>query len=79
MSPNVVEGRLVSPTQIELVHPVHCSEPAVEIEIRPRQATRHAALLALLDRMARRPARGRTWEDIRQQTEEERESWEHRR
>jgi hypothetical protein len=79
MSPIVVEGRFVSPTQIELAHPVQCSEAAVEIEIRPRQAARHAALVALLERMAQRPSRGRSWEDIRQQIEQERKSWEDRR
>lgn len=79
MSPIVVEGRLISPTQIELAHPVHVSDSSVEVEIRPRQEARREALLALLQRMAARPARGRTMEDIQRQIEEERYSWEHRR
>jgi hypothetical protein len=78
----VVEGRFISPTQIELSHPVQISEPTVEIEIRPRsidKEKRRQDMLALLQRMAATPNRGRTLEDINQQIEEERASWDDRR
>jgi hypothetical protein len=79
MSSIVVEGRLISPTQIELAQPVVVSEPSVEVEIRPRPADRREALLALLKRMMARPSRGRSYEDINRQIADERASWEHRR
>jgi hypothetical protein len=79
MSPIVVEGRFVSPTQIELAQPVVVADADVEVEIRPRAAARREALIELLQRMAARPSRGRSKEDIDRQIEEERASWEHRR
>jgi hypothetical protein len=79
MSPIVVQGRLISPTQIELAQPVVVSDPSIEIEIRPRQEQRRGALAGLLARMAARPARGRSKEEIDRQIDDERSSWEHRR
>ena len=79
MAPIVVEGLFVSPTQIELAHPVDVLEPAVEVEIRSRPEARRQAALKLLERMAAQPARGRTREDIQRQIDEERASWDDRR
>ena len=79
MSPIVVDGRLISPTQIELDQPVVVADAAVEVQIRPRSAARREALLALLQRMAARPGGGRSKEDIDRQIQEERDSWESRR
>jgi hypothetical protein len=79
MSPIVVEGRLISPTQIELSKPVAVADAAVEVEIRPRPAARREALIALLQRMAALPPGNRSKEDIDRQIQEERDSWESRR
>ena len=79
MSSIVVEGRLISPTQIELVSPVVVTDPAVEVQIRPRQLPSREATAALLKRMMERPSRGRTQEDILRQIADERAGWEHRR
>lgn len=79
MSPIVVEGRLISPTQIELSEPVNVADETVEVEIRPRPQARHEAVIALLQRMASHPAGNRTKEEIDQQIHEERDSWGSRR
>ena len=79
MSPIVVEGRFISPTQIELAHPGAISDPAVEVEIRPRASVRQEALLQLFKRLAERPPGSRSREDIDRQIQEERDSWESRR
>jgi hypothetical protein len=79
MSPIVVQGRLVSPTHIELSQAVVVSDPAVEIEIRPRAQSNRESVLALLEAMAAFPTRNRSKEDIDRQIQEERDSWEHRR
>jgi hypothetical protein len=79
MPPIVVEGRMISPTQIELDEPVAIAHRTVMVEIRPRGVQRQAAVRALLQRMADRPARGRSKEDIDRQLAEERAGWEHRR
>jgi hypothetical protein len=80
MSPIVVEGRFLSPTQIELAQPVTVpADVAVEVEIRPRAAERREALIALLNHMASRPPGHRSKEDIDRQIEEERRSWESQR
>jgi hypothetical protein len=75
----VVEGRLVTPTHIELAEPVEVTNPAVEVEIRPRAAHQQHTLLEYLQRLAASPARGRTYEDIMSQVAEERNSWESER
>lgn len=72
----VVEGRLVTPTRIELAEPVEVTNPAVEVEIRPRAPHPQHTLVEYLQRLASRPARGRTYEDIMRQVAEERNSWE---
>jgi hypothetical protein len=79
MNPIVVQGRLVSPTHIELEQPVIVSDSSVEVQIRPRAARRHEALIGLLARMAAWTSGGRSKEDIDRQIAEERASWEHRR
>ncbi len=79
MSPIVVEGLLVSPTQIELAEPVVISDSKVEVEIRPRAASRREAMLQLLQRIAARPAGNRSKADIDKQIQEERASWDSRR
>ena len=79
MSPIVVEGRFISPTQIELSLPVHVQDSTVEIEIRSCPEKRREATLELLKRMAATPSRGRSLEDINRQIEEERSSWDDRR
>lgn len=76
MVPIVVEGRLVSPTQIELNNPVVVTDPAIIIEIRPRQTSRHEAVLALLEHMGSMPPGTRSKEDIDRQIEEDRAGWE---
>lgn len=83
MSPITVEGRLISPTQIELAHPVVVPDANVEIEIRPRTdgkqvVSKQEAALALLARMAAFPSPGRSAADIQRQIDEERAGWEHR-
>jgi hypothetical protein len=75
----VVEGRLVTPTQIELSEPVEVGNPAVEVEIRSRAPRQQHTLLEHLQRLASRPARGRSYEDIMRQVAEERSSWESER
>jgi hypothetical protein len=84
MTPITVEGRFISPTQIELAQPVVVPDANVEIEIRSRAegnqvVSKQEAALALLARMAARPSRGRSKEDIDRQIAEERAGWEHRR
>jgi len=79
MSAITVQGRLVTPTQIELSEPVVVNDPAVEVVIRPRQEQRHDSLVSLLMRMAAMPSRGRSKEDIDRQIREEREGWDDRR
>jgi hypothetical protein len=79
MSPIVVEGRMISPTHIELDQPVHVSDAAVQVEIRPRTAASREALMGLLQRMAAFPSANRSKEDIDRQIQEERDSWESRR
>jgi hypothetical protein len=75
MSPIVVEGLLVSPTQIELAQPVVIPDAKVEVEIRPRNSPNREAMLALMKRLRERPAGNRTKEDIDRQIQEERASW----
>jgi hypothetical protein len=75
----VVEGRLVTPTHIELAEPVEVANPAVEVVIRPRVPHQQHTLLEYLQQLASRPARGRTYEDIMRQVAEERNSWESER
>lgn len=79
MSSIVVEGRLVSPTRIELASPVNLPNDVVEVEIRPRVQPNREAVLALLKRMAAFPPGNRSREDIERQIREERDSWESRR
>lgn len=79
MNSIIVEGRLVTPTQIELATPVVISDASVEVEIRPRREQRRQDMLAYLRQLAARPARGRSGEDILRQMEEERSSWESER
>jgi len=80
MTPIIVEGRFVSPTQIELAQPVHVTDAAVQIEIRTRPVTpSREAALALLERMAAYPSRGRSAADIQKQIDEDRSEWDQRR
>jgi hypothetical protein len=72
----VVEGRLVSPTQIELSEPIEVADSAVEVEVRPRREQRRQMMLDYLCRLKALPGRGRSAEDIMRQIEEERDSWE---
>jgi len=75
----VVDGRLTSPTQIELSQPVTMSAGDVEVEIRPRAASRQAAQVALLEWLMTRPAGTRNADDIDRQVRHERDSWESQR
>jgi hypothetical protein len=79
MTPIVVQGRLISPTHIELSQAVVVSDPAVEIEIRPLPQPHNASIKNLLEAMAAFPSRNRSKEDIDRQIQEERDGWEHRR
>jgi len=74
--PIVVDGRLISPTQIELDTPVAIADPSVIVEIRPRSAPKREAALALLERLLSLPPGTRSKEDIDRQIQEERDSWE---
>jgi hypothetical protein len=76
MTTIIVPGRLVSPTCIELAHPVSLNDGEIEVEIRQPHSGRQQAALLLLQLLAASPSRGRTKEDIDEQIREERESWE---
>ena len=75
----VVDGRLTSPTQIELAHPVAVSAGDIEVEIRPRAAARQASQATLLKRLMARPAGTRSPQEIDRQIREERSGWESQR
>lgn len=78
MTTFIVPGRLISPTQIELLRPIHVANPVVEVEVREQSADRQAALLELIEFLKSRPPGTRSKEDIDRQLEEERNSWDDR-
>jgi hypothetical protein len=84
MTTVIVKGRLVSPTRVELLEPVVDAQSDVEVVVHPASGRPKVEALdrdarELVEFLKQLPPGTRSKEDIDEQIEEERSSWDHRR